>query len=92
MKAGQAKKWMKEKEGEGYSWRKERKMVDKDGKLMKQQIRVDYKDEYRMKELLESEQMQKMAEEMHIYILGEGKLEGAVEKMAEEVYQKCSGV
>ena len=35
--------------------------------------------------------MQKMAEEC-IYIREEGKLESAVEKIAEEVYQKCSGV
>ena len=44
-----------------------------------------------MKELLESEQMQKMAEEC-IYILGEGNLEEAVEEISEEVYQKCSGI
>ena len=74
-----------------YHIRNEGKREDKGKKIMKQQIWVDCMEENRMKELLESEQMQKMAEEC-IYILEEGKLEEAVEEIAEEVNQKCSGV
>ena len=44
---------MKEREGERYSCRNEKKMEDKSEKLMKWQIRVDYKEEHRMKEFLE---------------------------------------
>ena len=72
VKAGQAKKWMKETEDERYSWRNEGQMEDKGMKAMKQQVQVDCIEENRMKELLESEQRQKMAKQC-TYILGEGK-------------------
>ncbi|XP_065584284.1 uncharacterized protein LOC136043285, partial [Artemia franciscana] len=91
MKAGQAKKWMYEIEGERYSWRNKGKREYKGRKVMKQQIRVDCMEENRLKNMLESEQMQKRAEEC-IYVLGEGKLEEAVQEISEEVYQKCSGI
>ena len=67
MKAGQAKKWVNETEDGRYCWKNKRKMEDKGRKVMKQQIRVDCMEENRMRKFLESEQMQKMAEEC-IYI------------------------
>ena len=51
MKAGQAKKWMNEIEGDRYSWRNEGKMEAKGMKVMKQQIRVDCMEENHLKKL-----------------------------------------
>jgi len=67
MKAGQAKKWMNEIEGERYSWKNEGKMEDKGRKVMKQQVKVDCMEENRLKNCWKVNRCRKGRRNAYIY-------------------------